>query len=161
MSLLSRFSKDDPTRDWPRVDGQSPQVSLERQALETFGGRMPFGAPLDAARFLGVPDAYASPGEGFCTLTYSRWGLTLEWEQGAFYQVTFLIGEGLAEPRGPDGLGLSSRTTRSELLQRFGEPTSKQEFDDESIFYYYVGPLVSEYQLDAEGRLTGWDVYVN
>ena len=134
MSLLSRFfsGDDDPTRDWPRSDEQSPQLGLERQALESFSTSVKFGAPLEAMRFLGRPDHYKSSREGFCTLTYDRWGLLVEFEQGTMYQVSFLIGEMhqsgkrpelvLAEPRGPDGLGLNPRTTKDELLHRFGEP---------------------------------------
>src|SRR6185436_18574785 len=119
MSFLSRLFgggvPDDPlantpVKEWPPADGQSPHVSLERQALESFSARVPFGAPFDAVRSLGRPDVYESSRDGFATLTYHRWGLQLEIELGKFVQAAFLIGElhrresrpdlVLAEPRG-------------------------------------------------------------
>ena len=82
----------------------------------------------------------------------------------------FRIGEGarmpdpedtLATPTGPDGLPLSASTTEAQLLERFGTPGSRQDFEDESILYYTVGPLVSEFQLDSDGGLLGWTVYLD
>lgn len=179
MSFLSRLFgggapgdrlQNTPVQDWPPADGQSPQVSLERQALESFSARVPFGAPLDAVRPLGRPEVYESPREGFATLTYNRWGLQLEIELGKFVQAAFLIGElhrdetradlVLAEPRGTDGLSLTMRTTQDELERRFGPATKVQDLGDTVILYYNVGPLVSEYEL-REGFLTGWDVYLD
>jgi hypothetical protein len=177
VSLFSRFfgggdhpASDNPTGDWPAGDGPSPQISLERRALETFSTSVPFGAPLDALRALGRPEHYESPREGFCTLTYERWGIQCAFELGAMYQVSFLIGEFhraqkypglvLAEPRGTDGRGLSSQTTKEELLHRFGEPGTVQDHADTVILYYNDGPLVSEYEV-RDGRLSGWDLYVD
>jgi hypothetical protein len=71
------------------------------------------------------------------------------------------VGAARAEPRGPDGLSLTARTTKSELLVRFGQPGKLQDLDDEVVLYYEHGSLISEFQLDDENRLTGWDVYVN
>jgi hypothetical protein len=36
-----------------------------------------------------------------------------------------------------------------------------QDLDGEVVLYYEHGPLISEFQLDDDDRLTGWDVYVN
>jgi hypothetical protein len=177
MSFLSRLFggtdpvEDVPLADWPPpAEGPSPQISLERQALESFGARLPFGAPIDAARALGRPDSYESSREGVATLTYNRWGLQLEIELGTFAQAAFLIGElhrrdsrpdlALAEPRGTDGLSLTMRTTKDDLLRRFGTPDTLQDLGETVVLYYNVGPLVSEYEL-REGFLTGWDVYLD
>ncbi len=75
MGFFTRVFKrrSDPTRDWPIATGQCPQVSLDRQALESFGGRIKFGEGLDAARFLGRPDVFDGPGAAGCTLTYTEW----------------------------------------------------------------------------------------
>src|SRR4029078_10981474 len=110
-------------------------------------------------------------GEASFTLTYKRWGLSLGFELGKFAQATYRISDSIrdgddagapcAEPRGPDGRSLTARTTKSELLERFGQPGNVQDLDDEIILYYEYGPLMSEFQLDDEARLTGWDVYVN
>jgi hypothetical protein len=85
-------------------------------------------------------------------------------------QATFLIGDEhrsekrpalvLAEPQGPDRRGLTKRTTKAELLQRFGEPETLQDLDETAVLYYRAGPLISEYLLQ-EGLLTMWDVYLD
>ena len=171
MSLLSRFFEgDDPTRDWPAAEGASPQVSLERRALETFSTALAFSAPLAAARFLGRPDTYKKHGERFVMLTYERWGLELEFEADALTQVSFLIGDVhrasareslvLAEPRASDGRTLSSHTTKEELLQRFGEPETVQDLGSSRRLLLSRRLLVSEFQLE-NGLLTAWDVYVD
>jgi hypothetical protein len=172
MSLFSKVfgGGDDPTRDWPSSQGPCPQVSLERQALEAFGGRLTFGDAVEAARFLGRPESY-SAGKSTATLTYPRWALTLEFELGRFVHMSHTIARShrdppdsavsTFEPIGTDRLPLTSRTTRDQLLQRFGEPSKTQSFDDETIFYYNAGPLMSEFQLDQDGHLYGWDLYLD
>jgi hypothetical protein len=62
-------------------------------------------------------------------------------------------------PTGPDGLSLSAATTEADLLTRLGPPESRQDFEDQSILYYMVGPLVSEFELDSQKRLLAWTVY--
>jgi hypothetical protein len=163
------FSHTDPTRSWPVATGPAPQISLERQALESFGGRLPFGGSVSAAHFLGRADACDGTAANF-TAHYARWGLDVIFEGGALAEVQFTIGATFrrepagvvrATPRGPDGRELSAETTEADLFARFGEPESRQDFEDETILYYAVGPLVSEFQLDAEHRLTGWHVYLD
>ena len=135
MSLLSRFfsGDDDPTRDWPR----------ERRTEPADQPRSPGAGVVQHQRHISARRSKPCVSSGgrtttshrakdSCTLTYDRWGLLVEFEQGAMYQVSFLIGEMhrsgqrpelvLAEPRGPDGLGLNPRTTKDELLHRFGQP---------------------------------------
>jgi hypothetical protein len=166
----SSNSDRNPTDNWPEAAGEPPQVSFDRQALESFGSRLRFGDGLEAARLFGRPDTFESDAASF-TLTYQRWGLSLAFELGKFVQATYAIGESIrdrddagaarAEPRGPDGLSLTARTTKSELLRRFGQPAQVQDLDGEVVLYYEYGPLMSEFQLDEEDRLTGWDVYLN
>ena len=165
MSLFSKlFGGNDPTKDWPVATGPAPRVSLERKALETFGGRLTFGEPLESARALGRPER-CKAGEGYATLEYEKWGLTVEFEQGRFVQATFAIGDSIigasGEALGPDGLSLTGRTTKDEVLQRFGQPGKIQALDEETIFYYTEGPLTSEFQFDEDGLLFGWDVYLD
>jgi hypothetical protein len=163
-------SDSNPTHDWPEAAGECPQVSFDRQALESFGSRLRFGDGLEAARLFGRPDTFES-GEASFTLTYKRWALSLGFEFGKFAHATYGIGESIrdrdiagaprAEPRGPDGLSLTARTTKSDLLGRFGQPGTVQDLEGEIVLYYEYGPLISEFQLDEDERLTGWDVYVN
>jgi hypothetical protein len=46
-----------------------------------------------------------------------------------------MIAMSLAEPRAPDGQGLSRRTSVDEVLARFGEPQRRQDLDGETILY--------------------------
>jgi hypothetical protein len=167
MTFFSRLfgRADDPTSAWPAaVSGPVPTVSLERQALETFGGRLKFGDPLESARVLGRPNR-CQANKGFATLEYHQWGLTLEFEANRFVQATFAMGEHTigpsGEPRGTDGLGLSGRTTKAEVEQRFGPPDETQEYSDETILVYTQGPLASEFQFDDDGTLFAWEVYID
>ena len=68
-----------PMRDWAEATGECPQVSFDRQAIESFGSRLRFGDGLEAARLFGRPDIF-TPGEASFTLTYKRWGLSLGFE---------------------------------------------------------------------------------
>lgn len=159
-----------PTGGWPAPPPAPPQVSLERQALETFGGRVRFGDPLDAAACLGRPDRFTGRSDGACTLAYFAWGLEVHFEEAKLVEAFFKIGDhyresmpetSLAEPRAPDGQTLSNRTTVDEVLARFGAPHRRQDLDGETILYYTVGPLVSEFEFDESNQLTAWSVYLD
>ena len=92
MSFFARlFGSADPTGAWPAANGQAPQVSFDRQALESIGSRLAFGADLEAARVFGRPDEFKTAGKGVYTLTYTKWGVVLEFEESRFVQVSFLI----------------------------------------------------------------------
>lgn len=154
--------------DWLPASGPPPQISLDRRALESFAARLKFGEGVEAARFLGRPTR-SHFATGTARLDYDLWGLEIEFEEGRFVLASFTIGRSLrdgdpsprvnAEPSGPDGRALTGRTTRAELLQRFGTPGKTQELGDETILYYSSPPLTSEFRLDEKGTLTGWDVY--
>jgi hypothetical protein len=179
MGFLSRlFTRAAPTDTWPLPQGSAPQVSLDRQALETFGARVHFADPLDSARCLGRPDHFTSHSAG-CSLIYLAWGLELRFEdvqlegrpaERRLMEVFYRIGEHyreslpevtLATPRGPDGGELSGRTVIADVLGRFGEPRRRQDIEGETILYYAAGPLVSEFEFDEEDRLTAWTVYLD
>ena len=164
-----RAGPHDPTAAWPPNAGPPPQVSLERQQVGTSFAHLAFGGDVSGAQFLGRADRVNGNDQHF-TLTYFRWGFDAAFESRQLAEVMFRIGEGarmpdredtLATPTGPDGLQLTASTTEAQLLERFGTPGNRQDFEDESILYYTVGPLVSEFLLDAERRLLGWTVYVD
>jgi len=159
----------DPTVAWAPGEGPSPQVSLEGQSVGTPFARLPFGGDVSGAQFLGRADDFRGNEHHF-TLTYYKWGLELSFEARKLAEVAFRIGaeaikrdsvDTAATPTGPDGQQLSDATTEADLLARFGEPQSRQDFDDESILYYTVGPLVSEFQVDGGKRLLAWTVYLD
>lgn len=159
----------DPTAAWPPSQGASPQVNLEQKTVGSAFARLPFGSDVTEGQFLGRADDF-SGNEHHFTLTYYKWGLDLSFEGRRLAEVWFRIGASTvkgdigdmaATPSGPDGLQLSATTTEADLIARFGEPESRQDFDDESILYYTVGPLVSEFQVDGEKRLLAWTVYAD
>ena len=157
----------DPTAAWPPSQGASPQVNLEQETVGSAFARLPFGSDVTEGQFLGRADDF-SGNEHHFTLTYYKWGLDLSFEGRRLAEVWFRIGastvkrdmgDTAATPTGPDGLQLSAATTEADLIARFGEPETRQDFDDESILYYNVGPLVSEFQVDSGKRLLAWTVY--
>ena len=176
--LSSLFKRAAPTDAWPPPQGPAPQVSLERQALESFGARVHFADPLESARAFGKPDRFTGQAAG-CSLIYFAWGLELRFEDvrmegrpierrlmEAFYRIGDHYRESLPEltlatPRGPDGQELSCRTVVGDVLARFGEPRRGQDIEGETILYYAAGPLVSEFEFDEEDRLTAWTVYLD
>ncbi|MGQ0736565.1 MAG: hypothetical protein ACT4QD_23290, partial [Acidobacteriota bacterium] len=132
----------------------------------SMGGSLTFGDGLESARVLGRPDECEGK-DGNFTLRYDSYGMEVEFEPGRFVKVTFSMAEGedggrfSSARRGPDGLSLTSRTTKQEVLDRFGEPTTRDEYEDEDFFYYIDGPLASELEFDEHGRLVRWAVYLD
>ena len=85
MGFLSRLfgntaAAHDATKDWPPATGPSPQMNVDRRALEAFGGSVTLGDRIDAARVLGRPDTVEASG-AWTTLRYETWGLVLEFEE--------------------------------------------------------------------------------
>ena len=174
MGFFSRVfggktTDNNPTRDWPPATGASPQVNVERRALEAFGGPVTLGDRLDAARVLGRPDAFEVSG-AWTILRYESWGLVLEFEEQQLYSVEFHIREresspaGLVdavEPLGPDQARLTRKTTRAELIERFGPPGSDHQYADSAQLLYTRPPMVLSYILDGDGRLVGWKTSAN
>ncbi len=159
----------DPTQDWPPATGPSPQMSVERRALESFGGRLTLGDRLDAARFLGRPDTFEAPG-AWTILHYERWGLILEFEEQQLFSVELQIREAASgpsgqidavEPRGPDDIRLTATTTKAQLIERFGLPERDDEHPDGAQLLYPRQPMVLSYVLSRDGRLVGWKVLAN
>jgi hypothetical protein len=172
MGFLNRLfgGAADQAKPVPSSRGAIPQISLERQALESLGARLAFGDPVAQASVFGQPDDRTDKGI-LTQLVYAGWGLTLEFEQDRFIQASFdLKGPNADRPddpfastrvKGPDDGALTQKTSKADLLRRFGTPTKTQDLGDETILYYHHGPLVSEFQLDDEGLLSGWDVYLD
>jgi hypothetical protein len=79
----------DPTRTWPAVAGPAP--ALNRLLLQFDALR--FGAPIDAARLLGRPDAvnWTNRFRKNCELFYASKRLRLRFNEGRLCDVTFLI----------------------------------------------------------------------
>ena len=159
----------DPTRDWPPATGASPQMNVERRALDSFGGPVALGDRIDAARVLGRPDSVEVLG-AWTILRYDRWGLVLEFEERQLFSVEFLVREcetgsaGLVdavEPLGPDQTRLTRQTTEAELIERFGPPDGEHDYRATGHLLYTRPPMVLSYVLDDEKRLVAWKVLAN
>lgn len=174
MGFLSRlFGKKktpgDVTTGWPPAAGPSPQMNVERQSLESFGGQVTLGARIEDARVLGRPDAVEAFG-AWTILRYERWGLVLEFEEQQLFSVEFLLRERASdpsdpadpvEPLGPDQIRLTRKTTKSELLERFGPPESDHDYDGSGQLLYTRRPMVLSYVIDAHQQLAAWKVSAN
>ena len=159
----------DPTSDWPPPGVSCPRLVVERHALELSGQQIAIGDRVEKARFLGRPDERFFSGDS-ARIGYPNWGLTLEFEEGGLVRVTFDLDRPPAnqpdnpfastQVKGPDGLALTQETTARDVRERFGEPTSTEESDGETLLYERDG-LVSAFSVGDEGRLFAWDVYLD
>ena len=158
----------DPTRHWPRFEGEPAAVNLTTFAL----GTLNFGDPLAAAEFLGRPDEYQtfekSPGG---VLYYHRAGYRLQFFGDRFADLMFLIGTGgefqrkpgepSAEPVLSNGVRLTARTRREELERVFGPPTSVEEYEGEgTMLTYQRGRVPMEVELNLDGTLVYWHLWL-
>ena len=174
MGFLSRLfgntaAAHDATKDWPPATGPSPQMNVERRALESFGGSVTLGDRIDAARVLGRPDAVEASG-AWTILRYETWGLVLEFEEQQLFSVEFLVRERASgsprsvdavEPIGPDQIRLTRKTTQSELIERFGQPDRDHNDSGSGQILYTRPPMVLSYVVDEDERLVAWKVFAN
>ena len=165
----SKAAETDLTRDWPPATGASPQMNVERRALESFSGAVALGDRIDAARILGRPTSVEVSG-AWTILRYDAWGLVLEFEEQQLFSVEFLLREresgsaGLVdavEPLGPDQSRLTRTTTEAELIERFGPPDSHHDHRATGQLLYTRAPMVLSYVLDDDKRLVAWKVLAN
>lgn len=155
----------DPTRSWPSVEGPAPDLTFLSYEIEA----LPFGSPIDSARFLGRPDAFEweSRMEKRCALLYARKGLRLRFGQGKLRDVAYLVGLGAtdhpaferSQPLAPDGTRLSDRVDRARIVAMFGEP-DPQGSDNECLQVFHQGRgAASDFYLDERGNLREWAIY--
>lgn len=154
----------DPTRSWESVPGPAPDLSRLSMQLPS----LPFGSPLEAARFLGRPDQFtwqSRKGQHF-SLLYAKKGLRLTFEEGKLVEVAYLVsGEGVehssfepSRPLAPDGTRLNDRTNRDAIVERFGEPDAKGS-DETCLQVFHGRGVISDFFLDEAGCLREWALY--
>ena len=165
--FLGRFGlRRDPTRAWPQKDTPLPPFDLAAKSL----GGLRLGDPLDAAEFLGRPDAVEQT--RYClVLLYRRRGFELAFEAGRFSGLTCEIGppsgpspepgRGFSRPR-VSGLLLTPDTTVEQVRRSFGPPVTEQTLPGEVILYYGQGSGAMEFEFEVPtGRLMVWSVYLD
>jgi hypothetical protein len=161
MSVLDWL---DPTRSWPVVAGPAPE--LNRMLLQFDALR--FGAPVEAARFLGKPDQFHWHNRIHkdCELLYAAKGLRLRFRQDRLRDVRFLIGAGscdhpafrAAHPMAPDGTRLTPQITRETIEGIFGAP-DPQGSDETCLQIFHRNGIASDFNLDEQGQLIEWALY--
>jgi hypothetical protein len=161
MGLLDLF---DPTRSWEPAAGPAPDPSGLRISA------LPFGSPLESARFLGRPDVFEwkSRLEKECTLLYASRGLRLHFQGGLLDVVTYLIGHDACShpsftpslPMAPDGTRLTPDMDRARIVSIFGEPDPLGS-DEETLQVFHGGGAISDFQIDEHGHLREWDLYAD
>jgi hypothetical protein len=152
MGLLSWL---DPTRDWPVVKGPAPDLDGKTLQLDV----LPFGAPIESARFLGKPNQieWNSRSKQDFELFYTDKRLRLRFREGKLSDVAYLVGNG-AQPKAPDGDLLTSSADRDEIVKRFGEPDPGGS-DETCLQVFHRNGVISDFYLDDNGRLKEWILY--
>jgi hypothetical protein len=165
--FLGRFGLPrDPTRAWPQYDTPLPPFDLAARSL----GGLRRGDPLDAAEFLGRPDAVEQT-RSCLVLLYRRRGFELAFAAGRFSGLTCEVGppsgpspepgRGFSRPR-VSGLLLTPETTVDQVRRSFGPPVTEQTLPGEVILHYEPGPGAMEFEFEvATGRLMVWSVYLD
>ena len=152
MGLLNWL---DPTRDWPVVKGPAPDLDGETLQLD----RLPFGSPVESARFLGKPSQieWHSRTQKDFELHYPEKRMRLRFREGKFSDVAYLVGDG-AQPKAPGGDLLTSSTTREEIVKRFGQPDPGGS-DETCLQIFHGNGVISDFDLDENGHLKEWILY--
>ena len=161
MSLSDFF---DPTRTWEPAAGPAPDpIGFQISGL-------PFGAPLESARFLGRPDVFEwkSRLEKEYTLLYASRGLRLRFQGGLLNEVSYLIAQDScrhasftpSRPMAPDGTRLTPDMDRARIVAIFGEPDPEGS-DEETLQVFHAGVAISDFQIDEHGHLREWDLYAD
>lgn len=154
----------DPTRSWEPVSGPAPDLSRLSMQLPS----LPFGSPLEAARFLGRPDQFkwqSLKGRHF-TLLYAKKGFRLTFEEGKLVVVSYLVGPTAVEhasfqpsqPLAPDATRLNGKTDREGIVKTFGEPDAKGS-DETCLQVFHGRGVISDFFLDDAGYLREWALY--
>ncbi|HJT16046.1 MAG TPA: hypothetical protein VJ853_01585 [Thermoanaerobaculia bacterium] len=144
----------DPTKSWPVLPGPAPDVDRVGMQFDA----LKFGDPIDAAQFLGRPDAFhwTNMLKKDCELRYSGKGLKLRFRDGKLDEITFDVA--VASPSAPDGTRLTRQTDKAAIAQLFGDPDPGGS-DDETLQIFHGHGVASDFNLDEDGRLSEWVIY--
>ncbi|HUJ14018.1 MAG TPA: hypothetical protein VL284_09550 [Thermoanaerobaculia bacterium] len=148
---MGLFGPGDPTKDWPVSSAPIPEINSVLMQFDA----LRFGAPLEAARFLGRPDRFEKSGKK-AILHYSGKGLRLTFTDDVLSEVAFLIGA--ASPSAPDGTRLTPETDKEAIVKLFGEPDPDGS-DDICLQIFHDHGMASDFYIDERGRLTEWALY--
>jgi hypothetical protein len=148
MNLLNRLLRRriDPTANWGPSTGRIPDFDWVTMRF----GPLQFGAPLEAAAFLGRPDHFRSTKDSYAQLIYTSKGFQVDFDHGRLAYLAFLIGPepwptddppvSFSQPWlhgvGPDRIQLTQQTDQTTLKRLFGTPDSIDTDQDETILQY-------------------------
>ena len=161
MGLLDFLN---PTHGWEPVAGRAPDLSLQSLQLTS----LPFGSPVESARFLGRPDGveWQSRINKDFTLLYAKKGLRVRFNKGKLTQLAYLVGRGAdsppslepSQPMAPDGSRLTSEIDRARIVALFGEPDPGGS-DETCLQVFHGRGVISDFYLDERGGLKEWVLY--
>ena len=161
MGLIDRIlgRRPDPTKDWPQLSNAPTGFDLSRR---TFGS-LAFGDGFESARQFGKPDKFEWIRPGYCTLLYARSGFQIDFEDGRFSYIAFLLGPDMYLPAHPqlafsepwlcDRLQLSSATNQLQIKNYFGAPESEDVDSDETILFYSHNNMTIEFEFTPTDSL--------
>jgi hypothetical protein len=154
MGLLDFLFRRNPTADWHEVVS-SPAIDIGRCTID---GKGP-GARLDDFRSFGRADTW--PGKnGNGSLDYQAKGLSLDFEGGRFYCLLATLQPiPYGPPREPGHVWqgrlthggapvpLKAGSTESHVIESFGEPTRRDDEEDEVVLTYQFGDVTAEFEI--------------
>ena len=172
MNLLNRLlgKREDPTLSWKPFSLPIPDFDVAQMRF----GTLRFGDGFETASFLGRPEQVEWTDRAYCALLYASGGFQIDFDEGRFAYLAFLIGPDkylpkytpleFSKPRlhgcTPDAIQLSNDTDRVLLKRLFGDPGSVDSDEEETILFYTRQNVTMEFELDGKmGHLKRWNLY--
>jgi hypothetical protein len=146
----------DPTLEWP----EWREVALSVVPHEGRLNDMPFGAAVEAARFLGRPSRVRWLPDGYLELLYAEAGLEVGFKAGRFENLVLMMDRHVAEPDIPfhfarinvrlangHACELSRESNRGVVEGCFGRAARVDVDVDETILFYTLGGIEMEFEM--------------
>jgi hypothetical protein len=157
----------DPTAAWPESRALTPIIDLTDVRI----GSLRFGDPLEAAAWLGRPARFIWRGKDACTLEYMQGGCQLEFSDGAFEYLAFLLGPDPYVPdppprqyarprvRGTFEIELTPAAGEGVLADLLGPVESADRDAYETILVWNRRGVTLEFEIDEHGALKRFNAF--
>jgi hypothetical protein len=171
MSLLDRMMgrRPDPTESWEPFQLPIPDFDPTERCF----GSLKFADEISAASFLGRPTRVQWSKSDYIELLYATGGFQVDFDHGRFAYLTFFIrlderiaskveitcAEPLLRTNGQNLVRFSKSSTADELKRLFGQPTTTDNDEDESVLSFDRNRLTLEFELNSEQLLKRWSVF--
>jgi hypothetical protein len=171
MSFLDRMMgrRPDPTEGWGPFQLPLPDFDPTEKCF----GSLKFGDEISAASFLGRPTRVQWSKSDYIELLYAAGGFQVDFDHGRFAYLAFFIrpderiaskgeiarAEPLLRNNGQNLVRFSESSTTDELKKLFGQPTTADNDEDESVLSFDRNGLTLEFELNTKQRLKRWNVF--